>query len=151
MCQPAKLEKAGENPSPVIHIYKGLVSMTNVQQLLTLLVLLQVKHLIVDWCWQTPVELVNKGNYLHKGGLLHAGKHTAGTLLCFLPFVTWYAAIFAAVLDGVIHYHVDWSKAQLSTKSKCTAVDPGYWWLMGSDQTVHQLTYIFLGWIVCIV
>ena len=119
------------------------------QQLIALLLLLQIKHLIVDWFWQTPVELQNKGHYLHKGGIHHAAKHAIGTLLCFLPFVTWYAAVGAASLDGIIHYHVDWSKAQLLPKSKWTPVDPGYWWLIGVDQSVHQMTYIVLAWIFC--
>ena len=52
------------------------------QQLIALLLLLQIKHLIVDWFWQTPVELQNKGHYLHKGGIHHAAKHAIGTLLC---------------------------------------------------------------------
>jgi hypothetical protein len=33
-----------------------------VEQVLFLLCLLQIKHLIVDWCWQPEYELKNKAH-----------------------------------------------------------------------------------------
>ena len=41
------------------------------QQLIALLLLLQIKHLIVDWFWQTPVELRNRRTRGIPGYLTH--------------------------------------------------------------------------------
>jgi len=46
---------------------------------LLILLLLQIKHLIVDWCWQPAYEWQNKGTYGHWGGIRHALKNAIGT------------------------------------------------------------------------
>mgnify|MGYP001765158580 CR=1 FL=1 len=50
-------------------------------QVLILLLLFQIKHLVVDWLWQPPYEYLNKGTWLHLGGLQHAAKHMAGAYI----------------------------------------------------------------------
>ena len=115
--------------------------------LLMLLVMLQVKHLIVDWCWQPPYEWQNKGTYLHFGGIRHALKNSVGTAACFLPFFPITVAATVLIMDFLAHYHVDWAKMNINRiKGWGATTHPQFWALTGLDQFLHQLTYIVLIW-----
>jgi hypothetical protein len=111
--------------------------------------LLQIKHCVVDFIWQPPYEWKNKGTFLHFGGIRHAGKNAIGTALAiyagFFFYHTLWAIALIAVLDFVIHYLVDYTKMNI-TKAKGWKADtcPKFWWALGIDQMMHQLTYIFL-------
>lgn len=120
--------------------------------LLLCLLLCQIKHLIVDWCWQTPYELCHKGIYGHWGGIQHAGKNAIGTALCFVPalLVGAPAWMIAGVLaaDFAAHLHIDWLKVRINTVLGLTPDQKGYWAMMGADQTAHQLCYLsWAAWI----
>jgi hypothetical protein len=113
------------------------------------LFLLQVKHLIIDWCWQPKYEWSNKGTYGHFGGIRHAGKNAIGTGLALYIGLSGSISIgnafVLALLDFVIHYHVDWSKMSLNAKTGWGPLThPQFWWLTGFDQFLHQITYIGL-------
>ena len=79
--------------------------MTTLEQVLLTLLLLQTKHLIVDWLWQTPYELANKGTYGHAGGIQHAAKHAVLTVFCFafllnpIPLVGVFCIDFLMMLE----------------------------------------------------
>ncbi|HET8687294.1 MAG TPA: DUF3307 domain-containing protein, partial [Methanosarcina sp.] len=77
------------------------------------------------------------------GGLLHSYLHgfvTFGILTFFFP---WHLSANLALLDSVLHYHIDWSKVNLNKKFGWTATNNEYfWWLVGFDQLLHLLTYI---------
>lgn len=112
------------------------------------LILLQIKHLIVDWCWQPAYEWQNKGTYGHWGGVRHALKNAVGTALCFVPFVGL-TPIVALVLfmDFVAHYHIDFGKVNLNKSMGWTATTSDkFWWLTGADQAEHQLCYLLWIW-----
>jgi hypothetical protein len=120
-----------------------------------LLLALQIKHLILDWLWQPPFEYKNKGKYGHLGGISHASKSGLGTVLCFyivigrLTFVTNIHLIefFIAVglIEGLIHYHIDYCKIQINNRFGWTpTTSDNFWRLTGVDQFLHQLTYILL-------
>jgi hypothetical protein len=115
---------------------------------LILMTLLILKHFIVDFPLQGPYQWMNKGTYLHPGGLLHAFMHGVATMLCF----TWYApqaAFWLGLFDAVIHYHVDWAKMNINAKFGWKADQhPQFWYLMGADQLAHYLTYIWLIYLV---
>lgn len=111
--------------------------------MLTVLSLLFLKHFIIDFVLQTPYQLNNKGTYLHPGGLLHAGLHGVGTFLCFLLMAP-VAAIFLALIDAVVHYHVDWAKVKLNNRYGWTTNNAHFWNALGADQLLHALTYIAL-------
>lgn len=134
--------------------------------LLMPLSLLLLKHLIVDFYMQTPYMAQNKGTYGHWGGVLHALQHVAGTLVAlpiayflmnmpiqfFLEWMVW-PTLFAALFDGVVHYHMDWLKTR-TCKKKGYFADPKlgcsmdqckkYWRWMGLDQFVHAMTYVVI-------
>lgn len=105
---------------------------------------LQVKHFVVDFLLQTKYQYLNKGKYLHPGGLLHSGLHAITTGLIGLYFVQLHSvAIAVGLFDLIIHYHVDWAKVQINTRFNlhCNTSEQ-FWYLVGLDQLLHQLTYI---------
>ena len=122
--------------------------MLTVSSLLLLLLMLQVKHLLVDWCWQPQYELQNKGTYGHFGGIQHAGKNAIGTGLCLLPFFGVVGALIGTVLDFVIHYHVDYTKMNVNKANGWTPADVPFWHWIGLDQFLHQATYILIIWLL---
>ena len=115
-----------------------------INTIFAILLLLQVKHLIIDWIWQPAYEHQNKGIYGHWGGIRHALKHALGTAQCFIWFVPISSISLIFVIDFCVHYHIDWAKVNLS--STFNTKDPQFWWLTGIDQFLHQITYIGLIW-----
>jgi hypothetical protein len=115
---------------------------------LTLLFLLFTKHFIIDFPLQTKYQWSNKGTYLHPGGLLHSGLHGLATYFVFVSYAP-YASIFLALIDFVIHYHIDWAKMNLNQKMGWGPLThEKFWWLLGLDQYLHALTYLGLVWLV---
>jgi hypothetical protein len=117
-------------------------------ELLLIFTLLIVKHFIVDFPLQTKYQWSNKGTYGHPGGILHSGLHGIGTYLCLF----WYApiaAVYLALADMVIHYHVDWAKMNLNAKMGWGPnTHEEFWWLLGLDQLLHYLTYVVIVWCI---
>lgn len=113
---------------------------------LLFLILLEVKHFLFDFVFQTPYQIRNKGTYGHPGGLLHSGLHVAGTAAA-LAVVSPPAGLFAAILVGefVVHYHVDWGKEQIMRRHGTTG-DAFFWRLTGFDQLLHQITYVAIAY-----
>ncbi len=115
---------------------------------LFLILLLSIKHFIVDFPLQVKFQYENKGTYGHAGGIYHAGLHGIGTTVCLIwhaPF----ASMILGVFDFLIHYHIDWAKTNINKKFGWTpTTHEQFWWLLGLDQFLHMLTYI---WIVSMV
>ena len=125
-------------------------------QVLILLLLFQIKHLVVDWLWQPPYEYLNKGTWLHPGGLQHAAKHlvatyivlAVGALIFHMPIFVG-MAIVLSIFDGVIHYLIDWSKMNINKKYELTPTNSeNFWRLVGIDQFLHQATYIIIVFLI---
>ena len=111
---------------------------------LWLVLFLFTKHFIVDFPLQKPYQWMNKGTYLHPGGILHAGLHGLATMLAF----AWYApmaCVYLGFIDAFIHYHIDWAKMNLNKRMGWGAnTHEEFWWLLGLDQFLHALTYVLL-------
>ncbi len=101
-----------------------------------------VKHLVADFLLQTTWMAVGKER---PAGWLaplaaHAGVHalmTAAIALAVAPSLVWLAAV-----DFVIHATVDRGK---SVVGRVAAVEPygqRFWWLIGIDQALHQITHL---------
>ncbi len=107
------------------------------------LVAFQLKHLLCDFMLQTKYQVDTKRIYGHFGGFLHAGLHALATLPV-LVFMGASSVTIAAIAMGefVLHYHVDWLKAQIDIRTGWTEKDQAYWAVFGTDQLIHQLTYI---------
>lgn len=115
-------------------------------------VLFNIKHFIIDFLLQKPYQYLNKGKYGHPGGILHAALHGVGTIgvLLVAPGVSTVAALVLALADTLVHYHVDWGKVNINNHFGWKPDNSEYyWWLLGMDQLLHQLTYIaIMGYIV---
>ena len=109
---------------------------------LLLLTMLEVKHLLFDFVFQSLYHVRNKGTYGHPGGLAHSGLHVLGTSAA-LALVAPRLSLAVAILAGefVIHYHVDWGKEQIMRR-RDGVQDAFFWRMMGLDQFLHQLTYV---------
>ncbi len=113
---------------------------------LTLLCLFQVKHVLADFVFQSPYILTNRRFYGHPGGLLHVAIHLAGSFAALLV-VGAPAGMIAFLLcaEGLIHYHLDWSKDNFVAAQNLTPRDSVYWYATGVDQALHHLTYIAMA------
>lgn len=114
--------------------------------MITLLFLLQIKHWFADFWIQTYAQTVHKGTYGHPVGVSHTLDHVNGTLIALIIAsvimpISWQIIVICALIDFVIHYHVDWLKVKYGTKDNRT---PRYWREFGLDQLAHQLTYILI-------
>lgn len=111
---------------------------------LWLIAALLVKHFVCDYPLQLPYMLENKGKYLAKGGVHHALYHGAGTALVFVLFGMAEIAAVMAILDTLIHYHVDFLKMKINKWADLKLDNKRFWHLIGLDQLAHQLTYVLL-------
>jgi hypothetical protein len=117
--------------------------MTEVQLALLVLTLLFIKHWFADFVVQFNYMVEQKGIYGAEGGIHHSLIH------CVLTWIVMYAvfqntviAVFTALFDGVVHYHIDWLKMNISRWRGLTIRDHEFWLWLGADQLAHSLTYI---------
>jgi hypothetical protein len=121
------------------------------QTAILLLVFLQVKHFLADFCLQTPRMLSGRDIYLHWGRAEHAGLHA---ILSFLALMlvggSLVAALVLSVAEFFVHYNIDWAKGRHAATRKHSPSDPEYWRAFGFDQLMHQLTYVVIVWMSAI-
>ena len=116
--------------------------------ILLVLVLLQIKHWYIDFVNQSNEEVASKGIYGDRQGIMHSAKHGLGTILAITLVVTPAYIFFAfvcGVIDFLVHYHVDWAKMNYGNRDITT---PQFWNHLGLDQMAHQLTYIFIAYMM---
>ena len=116
-----------------------------IEFVLTVLAVFQMKHFICDGPLQTLAMVQAKSHYGRPLGLVHAAVHGLGTLLVFLVAGAP-AALILALIDSLVHYHIDFSKENIVKYFKWRTSDGPFWWAMSADQAFHQLTYIGLVW-----
>jgi len=102
--------------------------------------LLLLKHFLFDFVLQSKAMLFSKAIYGRWPGLLHSIAHGAGTFFV-LTVTSLTCALFFAVLDTIIHYHVDWIRGKYGSKDVTSDL---FWMHMGLDQLAHGFTYIFI-------
>ncbi len=124
-----------------------------------LLVGLVIKHFVADFLFQTNWMAINKGTFLHPGGLAHSGLHALFTLVllvlakAYVP-AGWLLICGITVAEFVIHYAIDYGKMNLDKKlnyshltfengepTSRVITHTGYYLLLGADQLLHYLTY----------
>lgn len=113
-------------------------------ELITLYILLQIKHWYIDFATQTKIEIENKGIYGNMKGMTHSIKHGIGTLLCILSITGQQYFLYAfilATIDFICHYHIDYIKMRYGSKDITTGE---FWNHFGLDQMFHQITYLFI-------
>jgi hypothetical protein len=117
---------------------------------LILLSLLFTKHFIVDFPLQKSYQWKNKGTYGHPGGLIHAWLHAICTyIIIYFIFKDAGLAWIIGIIDGFIHYHIDWAKMNINKRYNWGAnTHEQFWILMGLDQYLHAMTYIGLVYLI---
>lgn len=119
-------------------IYGGTV----IWILLSMLVF-QIKHFLCDFAFQTSSQIRYKGEYLHPAGLTHAGLHALLSVPALLVLTRApLPLIVLPVLEFLFHYHTDWGKVRLDRHLRLNDQNALYWIIFGTDQLIHQLTYI---------
>lgn len=116
--------------------------------IVTLFALLNLKHFLCDYVFQTPTMLRDKAHYGRPGGIAHAGLHGVGTLVAVLIALPWTVeliiwALVLAVFDAVVHYHTDWLKARGA--AGVDSSERQFWIYHGADQSIHYLTYCVIA------
>ena len=112
-----------------------------------LLALFGIKHFFADFVLQKAYMVKDKGTYGAPGGIHHAGIHATGTFIVLMLVISHTALVIPlALLDGVIHYHIDWAKQQLNRD--LTVKDDMWWALFGLDQALHYLTYVGIIYVI---
>lgn len=116
---------------------------------LLLLAGFQVKHLLGDFVLQNDYILRHRRIWGHPGGLLHVGIH-AGLTVPILFAAGVHGPLFLGLVLGeaMFHYHVDWLKDAWIHRSGWTPSRRQYWWLTGTDQMLHQLSYLVIAAII---
>ena len=112
---------------------------------MNLLTLLFIKHFLCDFVLQTDKMIASKGIYGNKDGMAHSMYHAIGTFIVVALFVSGPVALGLALLDGVIHYHLDYLKMKYGEKD---ISKKEFWRDFGLDQLAHSLTYILLAKII---
>lgn len=127
--------------------------------MIEILLLLVLKHFIVDAILQTPYQYLNKGEFLHPGGLLHAGLHGIGTIICFDGFGVE-TLVMLGCIDMFIHYFIDYTKMNIGKhynwseyvnhnfgKGYLRINSNNFFIILILDQCLHFATYIMLVWL----
>jgi len=112
--------------------------------ILALLLLLQIKHCYADFVLQTYMQTVKKGVWMDPVGISHTLDHVYCSLIALLVFslfvpLSAFSILLVAVIEGVIHYIVDYSKVKYGSKDN---TKPIFWTQFGLDQLAHQATYL---------
>lgn len=113
---------------------------------LILMMLLQVKHYVADFVIQTYAQTVRKGIYKDPVGISHSVDHSIGSLIVlflasFIVPLSLPLVILLCLIEGAIHYHIDWTKVHYGIKD---ITKPLFWNQFGIDQLAHQLTYLLM-------
>lgn len=113
--------------------------------LLLFLVLLQIKHWLIDFVFQSNIEIASKGIYGDFHGVMHSIKHGVGTVIVVIIIAGGNFVFFAAILgliDAALHYHIDWIKVNYGNNDIKTKT---FWNHLGLDQMSHQICYLLLA------
>jgi hypothetical protein len=78
----------------------------------------------------------------------HTGLHGLGTLLIVLPVKP--ALWWLALVDFAIHTVIDRGKGLIGRRTHFPPTDTRFWWLIGLDQFLHQVTHIGLAAILAV-
>ena len=120
-------------------------------EILALLTLLQVKHWYADFKIQTYQQTVRKVIYRDPIGISHSLDHTWTSMIALFLFsiavhpISLWMIIVIPLLEGIAHYHIDWTKVKYGCKDN---TKPQFWNQFGLDQLAHQLTYIAMIYVI---
>jgi hypothetical protein len=107
------------------------------------LALLFIKHYLADFVLQTDDMVRGKAIYGNLDGINHSLVHVNFTLwISYALTLNATLALVLSLIDGIIHYHVDWAKMNFGCRDITNKL---FWNHLGLDQLAHALTYIGLA------
>lgn len=121
------------------------ISMTvPIASFIILMLAFEVKHYVADFVLQTNWIAHGKDRITgwQRPLAAHVGLHGLGTLciaLVISPSLWW-----LALIDIAVHGLIDRGKALITHRKKFPLTDARFWWLMGFDQMLHQITNVVL-------
>ena len=117
--------------------------------------MLLVKHAIADLGIQAQLQNINKSNYFGNGHI-HYLHHGIGTLVMAGLCVPLVPAVLCAIIDYIIHWHIDFTKHKVNKIFNIESRSRAWWWTNVMDQIYTSphiiiLLYIlvhcrFFGW-----
>ena len=123
--------------------------MPDATSILFLVFLFQIKHLFADFFFQTSKMIAGREAFWHIGRTQHVGIHVLGSCVVMLIWGAGLGLMLALlVAEFIVHFLIDWGKAVHGLRAKHTTADKGYWMAMGTDQALHQATYLVLVWML---
>ena len=78
----------------------------------------------------------------------HSGYHAFGTFLVIFPLYGVGIAFKLSVIDFVLHFIIDRIKAMYNIIVSPGINDPRFWNALGADQMAHQLTMLYLVYLL---
>lgn len=125
-----------------------MITSSEILIVLFLVASFQLKHFVCDGLLQTKAMVDAKSIYGKRMGIIHAAIHGLGTAVVLILWRPVGGVVLGlAVLDFVLHYHVDFAKENIVKKAGWTIAEAKYWWAQSADQTIHQLTYVGLTYL----
>lgn len=122
------------------------MTQTTLIPIFLLIAALQAKHFIFDGPLQTKAMVISKAIYGDALGIFHAFLHGLGSLVVLaVSGLNLSLLLSLAVLDFVVHYHVDYGKENIVRRAGLTTQDAQFWWALSADQMLHQFTYLFIA------
>ena len=113
-----------------------------------LVVGLEIKHFVADYLGQSGWIIKGKGNLRAGGGYVHAAAHVAGSAIVLaLAQVPLGTIAIVVVAEFVIHYAIDFAKANLGHSVSSASHPRLYWGMHGFDQLLHHLTYVAMAYV----
>ncbi len=105
-----------------------------------------LKHFICDFVLQLKYQYSNKHILGHPGGILHAVIHMIGTIVVLFSLdISVHNMLWLSLLDGVIHYFIDYAKMNINRYYEWgPTTHAEFWILTGLDQFLHYCTYLIL-------
>lgn len=116
--------------------------MVQFKAVMILMTVMAIKHFCADFLFQTAA--IARGKAAQRRWLapllLHALGHATLTLVVALlafPRLWWVAAV-----EFVVHAGIDRAKVIAGNRARIDTSMTAYWWLLGFDQMLHQLTNV---------
>ena len=107
------------------------------------LILLLIKHAIVDLGVQSQLTNIDKSRYFGNGHE-HYMHHGLGTLIVAGLFLPAVPVILCAFIDYFIHWQIDYCKHTANNLLNVQARSTMWWYTNVIDQSLHFITYYLL-------
>ncbi len=115
---------------------------------LLLLFLFAVKHGVCDLALQAIYcRPSHKHIFLSPRAMMHSLHHGVGAWIVLIPFTNYLTAITLAILDGVSHHVIDYTKSSIVKKKNWVMEEKMYWIATTVDQNLHFSIYLLIVYI----